>query len=166
MPSDFEKSLSDIEGLTAYRPRTLPRWLRERLQEGFPKSASDTDAELVSKYFARFGPPWLNEWGTAIIAGEEVFICESDGLLDPVCRAADLELGFVLVESSEREFEIGFTIYFTEGFRTKHEPSRWEDGCAVGKKRSSGHLSSWRFRGDRSSRTGGWKSRDAKPSWP
>jgi len=127
VPSDFEKSLTDIEGLTEFRPQTLPSWLRLQLQEGFFSSASDTDAELVWNHFARYGRPWLNEWGTAIIAGEEVFICESDGLLDPICCAADLELGFVLVESSEREFEIGFTIYFTEGFRTTHEPLRHED---------------------------------------
>jgi hypothetical protein len=130
MRSDFEKNLEDIKGLTVYRPWILPIWLRERLLEGFVRSGDQTDAELVEKEFARFGTSWLREWGTAVIHGQEVFICESDGLLDPICRAADLELGFVFVGSSFEGFEIGFTTYFTEGFRTRHQSGQLLDEVA------------------------------------
>ena len=97
----------------------MPSWLRDMLQEDFPHWAGDTDADLVEEHFSRFGAAWLNEWGTTVIAGQDVFICESDALLDPICLAADFQLGFVLVESSLEVFDVGFTVYFTEGFRTR-----------------------------------------------
>jgi len=127
----FDKSVWDIVGLTEYYPRTLPDWLRERLRECCWGGASDsaTDDVLVKSHVDQ-GYGWLLDWGTAIVAGKPVFICESDALTDPICLAADLGCGLVFVEPSDGLFEIGFTVYFTEGFRTTRSSDQLLDEVA------------------------------------
>jgi hypothetical protein len=118
MQSDFEESIVDIAGLKDYQPHILPPWFRAILlecsSEEAPESMSDCD--LVARHVAAYGVPWLNAWGTANVAGQTVFVCQSDGLTEPICLAADVECGFMLVEPSELD-DIGYTIFFVEKFR-------------------------------------------------
>jgi hypothetical protein len=83
---EFDASLWEIDGLTDYQPCKLPDWLRTRLIEGDAEENDQPaiDCDLVKTQVAGYGIPWLNSWGSALINGAPIFICESDSLLDPL----------------------------------------------------------------------------------
>jgi len=133
MQSKFDESVWDIVGLTEYRPRTLPDWLRERLDELFGALEDDpTDEELAQRHVDE-GRGWLADWGTAVIAGQSVLICDCDSvdweLLDTVYIAELLHCGLVFVERSEHFDEV--TVYFTEEHQyAKRDRSEQQEVCA------------------------------------
>ncbi len=112
--SDFDHSVLDIDALTAYEPRRLPLWFRERpLAWREPNDRLVSDQPLVDRAIARWGfSSWLCAWGSGRIDGKEVFLCESETLLDPVTLADMLECGFALVEPSPESSN--YTICFAE----------------------------------------------------
>jgi hypothetical protein len=97
---NFDESVLDIVGLTAYTRRTLPLWLRERLLRYWDSQgdAGLPDEELVAKYVAPWGTPWLMAWGRALLDEKEVLVCESDGLFEPMTLADALECGLQSID--------------------------------------------------------------------
>jgi hypothetical protein len=113
--SELEKVVGEIEGLSKFRPGRLSPWLRTLLRGDAPNYASDE--ELVASELEPYvvGPgAWLQTWGEATINGQSVFLFETDYLTDPICWAADWQIGFTLLEPSDRYENTYFVGYFFE----------------------------------------------------
>ena len=113
---NFDQSVWDIVGLTEYHPRIIPGWFRNRLDELYDILAvNPTDDDLVRE-FVDDGRDWVGNWGTAIILGQEVVICEcltlDCELFDTVHIAEQLHCGLAFVEESSVFWCP--TVYFTE----------------------------------------------------
>jgi hypothetical protein len=98
--SSFSESVEDIERLTAYTPRVLPKWFRSQAKGILLYDSEElSDERLVSLNFQQLK---LNDWGTAIIDGSEVFILEtesSEGLQEHYLFAEFLRRTFYVVEA-------------------------------------------------------------------
>jgi hypothetical protein len=104
--TQFEESVLEIAGLTDFCPKSLPAWLREELMEcSYRRITYDTSDETLVR--TRLAPAtegrwaWLQEWGSATINGQSVFLFETDYLTDPVCIAADNRWGVTFLEPSD-----------------------------------------------------------------
>lgn len=115
--TEFEMSVHEIEGLTAFSLWTLPEWFSERLNEMFVsrKKGPLSDADFVDEFIR---DEWLDHWGLATIYGKDVFIFEyyDDDmfeLYEPARIAEMLFCGLVMVETS-RHYQGGTIACFTE----------------------------------------------------
>jgi hypothetical protein len=71
LSSDFDQSVWEIVGLSAYEPKQLPDWLRDKLEGWWYPPELTPDEEVVRHQFAHLG---IGEWGTAVINHQEAFI--------------------------------------------------------------------------------------------
>jgi hypothetical protein len=115
--TEFEESVHEIEGLTAFSLWTLPEWLSMRLDYMFVsrKEGPLSDADFVDEFIRG---EWLDYWGTATIDGKEVWVfeyCDEDifELYEPAYLAEMLFCGLVMVEPS-RSYRGGIIACFTE----------------------------------------------------
>lgn len=114
--NEFEKSIRDIEGLTAFKQWSLPEWLPKRIDAMFAsrKEGPLSDADFVDEFIRG---EWLGNWGMATINGKDVFIFEYSEedtieLYEPARIAEKLHCGLVVVEPSWPFLEVtivGFT---------------------------------------------------------
>jgi hypothetical protein len=112
--SEFVQTVSEIEGLTDFRPGCLPDWFREGLSRDWNEMSDEELVKLTVGPCAPASGAWLSEWGSAAVNGRPVFVFTTVYLTDPVCLAADWQIGVTFLEPSERYGNEYFVAYFFE----------------------------------------------------
>lgn len=110
------RDATDVGLLLTYESGRVPEWFRARFWQWLSlPELDDAFLDEVEITFSLFGQGrWLYDWGTAVIDGRDVLLCNCDltAAIHAIGKALQIDARFI--KSDEPEHELGSTVCFSE----------------------------------------------------